>query len=195
MTQADSVHSTPPLNTSVHNDTTRRRFLCQAAAVAAGGAALGMALPLPVSAGGAEQVPDPILAAIETHKAAVVEAVAAHARFAALENRLADNGRLQYERRTDDETRRGKEIEAARDAAWEAETDAANVLLDTDLTTLAGVVALLVYARDHDAANDSIGWPTDYVDVNSAVSERRTWEQSLIVRLAATCPELTREAV
>ena len=125
----------------------------------------------------------------------MVEAVAAHARFAALENELADNGRLQYERRTDDETRRGKEIEAARDAAWEAETDAANVLLDTDLTTLAGVVALLVYARDHDAANDGIGWPTDYVDVNSAVSERRTWEQSLIVKLAATLPELTREAV
>jgi len=49
MPKADSVHSTPPLNTS-----SRRKFFTQAAAVAAGGAALGAALPLPLAAGGAE---------------------------------------------------------------------------------------------------------------------------------------------
>jgi hypothetical protein len=43
MTQADSVHSTPPTNMpAVHS---RRGFLTQAAGVAAGSVVLGMALP------------------------------------------------------------------------------------------------------------------------------------------------------
>jgi ferric-dicitrate binding protein FerR (iron transport regulator) len=41
MTRADRVHSTPPTNTPV--DPTRRRFLSQAAGVAAGGTALALA--------------------------------------------------------------------------------------------------------------------------------------------------------
>jgi hypothetical protein len=68
MTQADSVLSTPPTNTpAVHS---RRGFLAQAAGVAAGGAALGMAIPLPAPAATPQGVPDPILEAIEAHKAA-----------------------------------------------------------------------------------------------------------------------------
>jgi hypothetical protein len=45
MTQANSVHSTPPTNTSANNivEPSRRGFLVQAAVVAAGGAAIGMA--------------------------------------------------------------------------------------------------------------------------------------------------------
>jgi hypothetical protein len=61
---------------------TRRRFLSQAAGVAAGGAVLGMALPMPVPAAALERVPDPILEAIEEHKkarSALREAEAAHA--------------------------------------------------------------------------------------------------------------------
>ena len=46
MDQADSVHSTPPTNTPI--DTTRRRFLSQAAAVAAGGAPGGVGTSPPV---------------------------------------------------------------------------------------------------------------------------------------------------
>ncbi|RZN31254.1 hypothetical protein CWO90_17590 [Bradyrhizobium sp. Leo121] len=55
MNRADRVHSTPPLNSSSNNiaattdidcvNSTRRAFLAQAAAVTAGGAALGAALP------------------------------------------------------------------------------------------------------------------------------------------------------
>ena len=60
MTQADRVLSTPPTNAP---DTTRRRFLTQAAAVAA-------ALPLPVLAEASERVPDPILEVIERHRRA-----------------------------------------------------------------------------------------------------------------------------
>src|SRR5450759_4733104 len=49
MTQADSVHSTPPTNTSA----TRRRFLSQAAGMAAGGTALALATIPPASAASA----------------------------------------------------------------------------------------------------------------------------------------------
>ena len=65
MTQVDSENST-----AMHVASTRRRFLSQAAAVTAGGAALGMALPLPGSATTAEQARDPVYALIETHRAA-----------------------------------------------------------------------------------------------------------------------------
>jgi hypothetical protein len=76
MIQADSVHSTPPINTSAINpssraDTSRRGFLAQAAGVAAGGAALGAGLPLPAPAATPEGVPDPILAAIETTRPSI----------------------------------------------------------------------------------------------------------------------------
>ena len=75
MTRADRVHSTPSTNASaLPVDTTRRGFLAQAAAAAAGGATLGASLPLPVSAGDAERVLDPIHAAIDMHR----HAVAAH---------------------------------------------------------------------------------------------------------------------
>ena len=74
MTQADRVLSTPPTNTSaLPVDPSRRGFLAQAAVVAAGGAALGVALPLPVIPSEAsERFPDPILAAIERHRTAVL---------------------------------------------------------------------------------------------------------------------------
>jgi hypothetical protein len=50
MTQADSVHSTPPTNTSaIPSKSSRRGFLVQAAGVAAGGAAIGAGMPLPAS--------------------------------------------------------------------------------------------------------------------------------------------------
>jgi hypothetical protein len=62
MTQADSVHSTPPINTSATTTrSSRRGFLVQAAGVAAGGAAIGAGLPLPASPAATPQgVPDPM---------------------------------------------------------------------------------------------------------------------------------------
>jgi hypothetical protein len=59
MTQADSVHSTPPTNTSV----TRRKILGTAAGAAAALAA--RASPMASAPG-----PDPIYAAIEKHRRA-----------------------------------------------------------------------------------------------------------------------------
>src|SRR5471032_3525377 len=58
MTQADRVHSTPPTNTSA----TRRRFLSTTAALAAGSAALALAIPPALA------TDDPIFARIAIHK-------------------------------------------------------------------------------------------------------------------------------
>jgi hypothetical protein len=49
MTQADSVHSTPPLNTPIIGGTSRRNFLITAAGVAAGGTALALATVAPAA--------------------------------------------------------------------------------------------------------------------------------------------------
>ena len=94
MTQANSVHSTPPTNTSANNivDPSRRGFLAQAAVVAAGGAALGVALPLPVSAGGAERVLDPTFALIEAHRAAEAAHMVACAEHSKCERIVIDEG-------------------------------------------------------------------------------------------------------
>jgi hypothetical protein len=73
MTQADRVNSTPTTNTS-SNNTSRRGFLTQAAAVTAGGAALGLALPWPGLA--AEAVPDPVYAVIDAHRVADADSIA-----------------------------------------------------------------------------------------------------------------------
>jgi hypothetical protein len=73
MAKADSVHSTPPTNTSAPTpQSSRRGFLFQAAGVAAGGAALGAGLPLstPPAAIARSSEPDPIFAAITAHRRA-----------------------------------------------------------------------------------------------------------------------------
>src|SRR6266850_8549082 len=73
-------------------DSSRRGFLAQAAAVAAGGAAVGMALPLPVSAEDYGRVPDPILGLIEAHKAAHAVVCSAFDAVSAVEEELLSEG-------------------------------------------------------------------------------------------------------
>ncbi len=68
MTQADSVHSTPPTNTPI--DTKRRRFL----SVAAGGA---VAAAIPAAALARAPAVDPIFAAIDEHRKAQAAHLAA----------------------------------------------------------------------------------------------------------------------
>jgi hypothetical protein len=77
-------------------DPSRRGFLAQAAVAAAGGATLGLALPLPGSSGAAERVPDPILQAIEAHKVARAAFEASVSRHSALEK----GGRRWWNRKT-----------------------------------------------------------------------------------------------
>ena len=130
MTQADRVLSTPPTNTSaLPADPSRRGFLAQAAVVAAGGAALGVALPLPGSAGATERIPDPIYAAIERYKVLSAEYTAAVDRSGPLED--------------DDSDHWEAENETSRTST--ALFDQMAIIFTFQPSTVAGVAALLKY--------------------------------------------------
>ncbi|MBR0974100.1 hypothetical protein [Bradyrhizobium japonicum] len=131
MTEANSVHSTPPLNTSVRPLSgladQRRRFLLQAAGVAVGSAALGPALPLPAPAIGAAA--DPVFAAIERYNVLSSEYTVAVDRRAPLEQ--------------DDPDLWETEAETARTCS--ALFEQMDLLFSYRPTTIAGVAALLKY--------------------------------------------------
>ncbi|MCK1639591.1 hypothetical protein IVA95_18710 [Bradyrhizobium sp. 157] len=133
---------------------------------------------------------DPIFAAIEAHKAAAAGAEAVQRQYSDFENELADNERLQRDRRLKDETRRGQEIEAALKQAWHVEQCAAYDLLNVDPTTMAGVVALLAYSEEHDDANCGMGWPDDIHC--EELKGNRTWRYFLINNLIEVLPKLCR---
>jgi hypothetical protein len=160
MTQADSVHSTPPTNTSATPpQSSRRGFLVQAAGVAVGGAAIGAGLPLPASPAATAQSSaaeaDPIFAAIEAHRRAVV----AHDQAVGIENSLEESlpdeqrqSRMKVWEKTIVETDDPSWI-AAVQTRWEASEsmdDFAINLLNTEPTTVAGVDALLRYFADQE---------------------------------------------
>ena len=56
------------------------------------------------------------------------------------------------------------------------------------MTTLAGVIALLTYARDQDI--DGMAWPADLVDPE--VKGTRSWQYFLIANLIDDLPEIMR---
>jgi hypothetical protein len=159
MTQAERVHSTPPTNTPI--DTTRRSFLGGTAAALAAGTPVNVAALATMRSAAAAS--DPILAAIEAHKAAWALEDEAQRQFSDFENELADSQRLQYERRTEEESRRGRELEAARNAAFNREGAAAIALLGVTVTTLPGLLALLQHVQAYDDATYCEGWPTHMV--------------------------------
>jgi hypothetical protein len=160
MTQAKSVHSTPPTNTSAPTpQSSRRGFLVQAAGAAAGGAAIGAGLPLPAPSAATLQSSDaevdPIFAAIEAHR----RAVAAHGE--AVETEMALEVSLpEGQRQSDIKVWEEKIVEtddprwlAAVRARWEASNsmdDLAIDLLNTEPTTVAGIEALLRYFADQE---------------------------------------------
>src|SRR5262245_3551167 len=102
---------------------------------------------------------DPIIAAIETHKAASARHVAAVARYSEFERQLQAVNRLQKAGRHEDELARGAEIEAAMDAAHDEQTYAACALCDIRPTTEAGLMAQLSYAITADT--DGEMWPRE----------------------------------
>ena len=109
--------------------TSRRAFLTTATALAAGSAVNVAAV---VKARAADIPADPILAAIEAHKAAFIR-------------RLETSKPRGCMRRSD---RDYAASAAADDEACEAADEAAFELGDTQPTTLAGVLALIDYVRD-----------------------------------------------
>jgi hypothetical protein len=155
---SDRVLGTPPTNTSASTSkSSRRGFLVQATAAAAGGAALGAGLPLPASPAAtahSEASVDPILAAIEAHR----RAAAAHDETVnlemALEESLPDDQR-QSCGETVLETDDPRWLVALRavSAAWNTMDDQAINLLRTEPRTIAGIKALLRYFADQEGEN------------------------------------------
>jgi hypothetical protein len=137
MTQADSVHSTPPTNTS----TTRRNILSTIAA--AGATALTL-----TPARAAAPAPDPIYAAIERHKALTVPF------DAAWDARGHFNDSGECDEKPSDELRR---LNDAIDAAGPPMEEAAYDLFNTVPTTPAGIVAAIRVIQIYYSAGDNSG--------------------------------------
>jgi hypothetical protein len=175
--------------TNTITNPSRRGFFAQAAGVAAGGAALGMALRLPVSAGAYEGVPDPILAAIERHRIAyrdwmdshgedeIEAAVPSSRRHSSLIDAL--HGDTDWQVAGDDPCWIAHIETACRTASEHDE--AARALVSFDTISLAGAVALLEYVSSHDA-KDPEAWP-DLVD--DETGRVRDWHYFLTANLAA----------
>jgi hypothetical protein len=162
MTQADSVLSTPPTNTSALDhpmmfpprDPTRRRFLAVAAVASAVGsgslAAAAMAENVP-QAVTVPIGPDPIHAVIEQHRKAAREHTEAIDLEAAFEEAHGIKGE-EYER-----------LSAVTMAAYYAMADAGRTLVNTRPTTLAGILALCRYIEPLFGETDQPELP-DYID-------------------------------
>ena len=177
MTQADSVLSTPPLNTP----TSRRRFLSTTAALAAGSAALGLAIP-PAFA-----TDDPIFVAIEAHKAAFAHVIAAIDIEQAVEASIPKEMRSQIHETDERWLESGKAVSAA----WDAEGDAAIELLNVYPTTTAGVMALLEYSISADCDGET--WPRDLLSDDGKTGG--SWHHFLILNLTEILPGLLPEMV
>ena len=191
MTQADRVHSTPRLNMPV--DPTRRRFLSQAASVSAGSAMLAMAPTISAPAIASQRVPDPILAAIEAHRAVTVEMYSVLAVQSGLERTLPRDKRQSRidaceEKITATDDPRWIECERAVHATFDAETDAAIELLTVRPTTALGLIALLQYATAAD--RDGETWPSELLSDDG--TKTRSWHHFLIENVADVLPGMVQ---
>lgn len=159
MTQADRVHSTPPLSTSVlptGDPPTRRRFLSQAAGAVAGSTALIGAASVACPAVAAV---DPIYAAIAAHERA------AEAYTVALLRQDEDISDPQIQ----------EAILDATELAAEADTDAAWEMVNTIPTTVAGAVALLKYSMSGEHRY-GCEWPHLFDEEDTEYEHAKPWD-------------------
>jgi hypothetical protein len=188
MAQADSnISTTAPV------DSTRRRFLSQAAGVAAGSAVLATGATIPAPAEALPRVPDPILAAIEAHRAVTVELHSVLAVQSGLERTLPRDKRQSsidaWEEKiiaTDDP--RWIECERAVHATFDAETDAAIELLNVRPATMLGLIALLQYVTDADL--DGEAWPRELLSDDG--TKTRSWHHFFVENLADFLPGMVQ---
>jgi hypothetical protein len=172
MTQADSVHSTPPTNTPI--DTTRRHFLSVAAVasvVSVGTLAVAAAIPtagerinlganetnvLAPKTSSKEITPsqgiegDPIYEVIERHR----KACAAHNEAIDIHMDFEESGM------TGEKLAKYKRLVAETDAAYDRLVDVGCDLINTRPTTLAGILALCRYINPLFKEEDSPDLPT-----------------------------------
>ncbi|MGY2906565.1 twin-arginine translocation signal domain-containing protein [Bradyrhizobium sp. URHC0002] len=177
-------------------DPSRRGFLAQAAVAAAGGAALGLALPLPGSAGAAERVLDPILAVIQRHRTAHAEFDAAVRVEFDLEPKLPRDGRRSSvtaweEIIFDTDDPRWIEAVQRRDQTGHKADQAAWDLVKVQPTTMAGLAALLAHVKERENLDDNDAWPQLPPD-GEEVAE--TWSCVLHRNLAAVIEAIMVQA-
>ena len=176
MTKATAITSSPG----------RRSFLAGTAAALTLTASLG-------SPAFAKSEPDPIFAAIEAHRTVTAMALLA------LETHNTFERELPRDKRQSSIDAHGEEIVATDDprwiasqralaAAWNAQDDAACVLVSIVPTTLAGVVALLEYANAADI--DGHAWPS--VLQSDDGTKSRSWHYFLVETVSAALVDLVR---
>ncbi|MBB4362161.1 hypothetical protein GGD65_003186 [Bradyrhizobium sp. CIR18] len=143
-------------------------------------AVVGTAIPeAAVSAAG----PDPILAAIETHRQVyehLAKEVSRHSaleREIPLEKRQSEVNPWEEEFIVESDDPRWIASERALFAAFNSETDAACTLCDTRPTTRQGLLALLNYALTHD--KDGHSWPSA-LESGDTRNITRSWHHFLI---------------
>ena len=176
MTQADSVHSTPPINTSATNppgpvDTTRRRFITIAAGASIISVGSLAAVAMPISATPVSAL-DPVFALIAEKRAADVAHDKAIDTYGEFDNR------------------RDRSSDAAIEA-WENSAAACHYANEVDWklattlpTTLAGVAAVLWFANQIE--DEGGEWPgTDTIG-------REGWHYQLRATMAAAIEALIK---
>ena len=135
MTQADSVHSTPPKNTPV--DTTRRHFLTVAAGASVASVGTLAVAAIATGAPPAALAVDPIYAAIERHKAAALIWDAA----------VDVRSRLHDLHMTDEQREQRDLLDDAVEDAWEPCEQSGIDLITTKPTTPAGIITAIRYIQ------------------------------------------------
>jgi hypothetical protein len=161
----------------------RRAFLSNAASAAA------LAVAVSVTGPADALNPDPIFAAIENHKAAINNVSALVSEQSRLERILPHDKRqsrvdVWREQIVETDDPCWIETERAIHNAFDAETDAACVLVSICPTTIAGVIALLRYANAVD--KDSEAWPRELMSDDG--TKTRSWHYFLIEVIAETLP-------
>jgi hypothetical protein len=199
MAKADSVHSTPPTNTPISqvDATSRRRFLSQAAGVAAGGTVLALAAIPSASAAdalaGAAKKPEAILGLIADHKAAILATDDAMRHYGDLEQTVPEDrrrgdffGGKVEEVATDDPLWRAA-CQGFNDAFRKSD-DIALAMLDTPINSIEALAALMAYAGEH--SEQGFLWPDEIVD-ESVDDKPRDWERWVLIKAAATMRSLS----
>jgi hypothetical protein len=153
----------------------RRAFLTNVAA-----AAVTASVTSPAIAG----CRDPILAAIDAHKAARAVVYSAVDAVCAAEQELTGRGVKPTCVRGN--SPRLDACEGALSQAFEAEKDAACILVSVLPTTIAGVLALLQYANAADT--DGEGWPCDLQSDDGTKSG--SWHYFLIENITEALTDL-----